>query len=127
MKIYNFSVVTSVSVTTNKEKTSSHISEKSQERKRVIPSSDLPVSPAVLLRPDKFQFYTFNQKGDVITKQMTEQQIQSLIAAGGGHLPLELHEPQKAGEVPSGGLKVKLKKIQDLYEHFFFFFDKREG
>lgn len=104
----NFRMITSLPMFLNEEKIDNYDDENIS--KRTIRSSELPASPAVLLRPDKFQFYTFNQRGDVITKQMTEQQIQSLIAAGGGHLPMEIHEPQKAGDVPLGGLKVKIEK-----------------
>ncbi|XP_028982104.1 mucin-17-like [Diachasma alloeum] len=78
-------------------------------KRKPIRPSDLPASPADLLRPDTFQFYTFDKSGEVITKQMTKKEIQSLIAAGGGHLPpmaVEIHEPQKAGEVPTGGTRV---------------------
>ncbi|XP_011305308.1 mucin-17 [Fopius arisanus] len=70
---------------------------------------ELPGSPADLLRPDIFQFYTFDKSGEVIKKEMTKHEIQSLIAAGGGHLPPmapEIHEPQKAGDVPTGGTRV---------------------
>lgn len=76
------------------------------DRRRVIPSTELPGSPAGLLKPDRFQFYTFNKDGNVVTKQMTEKEIQGLIAAGGGHLPMQIHEPQAAGDVPVGGMKV---------------------
>ncbi|XP_063986995.1 mucin-2 [Diachasmimorpha longicaudata] len=78
-------------------------------KRKPIRPSELPASPADLLRPDTFQFYTFDKSGEVITKQMTKKEIQSLIAAGGGHLPpmaVEIHEPQKAGEVPTGGTRV---------------------
>ncbi|XP_066586942.1 mucin-22-like [Prorops nasuta] len=79
----------------------------------------LPPSPADLLRPDKFQFYTYNERGDMITRQMTEKEIQSLIAAGGGsHLPMDLHEPQKASDdaLLTGGKKVAdvVQKVQNL-------------
>ncbi|XP_044003085.1 mucin-17 isoform X3 [Aphidius gifuensis] len=107
-------LITSMPMFLNEEKINNYDDENIS--KRTIRSSELPASPAVLLRPDKFQFYTFNQRGDVITKQMTEQQIQSLIAAGGGHLPMEIHEPQKAGDVPLGGLKVAdvVRNVQNV-------------
>ena len=76
------------------------------QSRKVVPVNELPASPAGLLRPDKFQFYTLNKNGDVVTKQMTMKEIQSLIAAGGGHLPTEIHETQMAGEVPTAGMKV---------------------
>lgn len=67
----------------------------------------LVASPAGLLRPDKFQFYTYNDDGDMITRQMTAQEIQSLIAAGGAdHVAMDRQEPQKADDVLTGGKKV---------------------
>lgn len=64
-------------------------------------------SPADLLRPDRFQFYTFNNNGEIVTKQMTEKEIQSLIAAGGSHYPMEIHEPMKP-DTTSGENKVNI-------------------
>lgn len=85
---------------------------KMTERQRVIiPAQQLPASPAGFLRPDRFQFYTYNKQGDVVMKQMTKQEIQSLIAAGGGHVTMEIHEPQNAGDVQSGGTKVIKKGL----------------
>ena len=104
-----FSVVTSVSIVTGSSENgaSGNVPTASTaDRKRVMPVEELPGSPAVMLRPDKFQFYTFNKDGNVVTKQMTEQEIQSLIAAGGGHLPMEIHDHQNAGDVSTGGMKV---------------------
>lgn len=70
-------------------------------------SHKLVASPAGLLRPDKFQFYTYNDKGDMITRQMTAQEIQGLIAAGGtDHVAVDRQEPQKADDVLTGGKKV---------------------
>lgn len=70
-------------------------------------SHKLVASPAGLLRPDKFQFYTYNDKGDMITRQMTAQEIQGLIAAGGAdHVAIDRQEPQKADDVLTGGKKV---------------------
>lgn len=70
-------------------------------------SHKLVASPAGLLRPDKFQFYTYDEKGDMITRQMTAQEIQGLIAAGGAdHVAMDRQEPQKADDVLTGGKKV---------------------
>ncbi|XP_033214259.1 mucin-17-like [Belonocnema kinseyi] len=101
-RLLGSSVVTSVSVVTGNEKDG----KRTFQSRKVVPLHELPASPAGLLRPDKFQFYTLNKDGDVVTKQMTMQEIQSLIAAGGGHFPTEIHQTQMAGEVPTGGMKV---------------------
>ncbi|XP_032688922.1 serine-rich adhesin for platelets [Odontomachus brunneus] len=80
-------------------------------------SQKLVASPAGLLRPDKFQFYTYNDKGDMITRQMTVQEIQGLIAAGGAdHIAMDRQEPQKADDVLTGGKKVMdvVQKVQNV-------------
>ncbi|XP_072766897.1 uncharacterized protein [Anoplolepis gracilipes] len=80
-------------------------------------SHKLVASPAGLLRPDKFQFYTYNDKGDMITRQMTAQEIQGLIAAGGtDHVAIDRQEPQKADDVLTGGKKVMdvVQKVQNV-------------
>ncbi|XP_011699036.1 PREDICTED: mucin-6 isoform X2 [Wasmannia auropunctata] len=80
-------------------------------------SHKLVASPAGLLRPDKFQFYTYDDKGDMITRQMTAQEIQGLIAAGGAdHVAMDRQEPQKADDVLTGGKKVMdvVQKVQNV-------------
>lgn len=67
----------------------------------------LPPSPANLLKPDGFQFYTYNERGDMITKQMTPEEIQALIASGGpDHSNTGVQEPQKVEDILTGGKKV---------------------
>lgn len=78
-------------------------------------SHKLVASPAGLLRPDKFQFYTYNDKGDMITRQMTVEEIQGLIAAGGAdHVAMDRQEPQKAGDVLTGGKKVSFDNLSSF-------------
>ncbi|XP_012283435.1 mucin-17 [Orussus abietinus] len=101
-RLLGSSVVTSVSVVTGGD---------DRHREEVNPSDsrkaqELPASPAGLLRPDRFQFYMYDDRGDIVKKQMTSQQIKTLIAAGGGQLPMDIHEPQKAGDAPMGGTNV---------------------
>ncbi|XP_076631268.1 uncharacterized protein LOC143346738 [Colletes latitarsis] len=77
----------------------------------------LPPSPANLLKPDGFQFYTYNERGEMITKQMTMQEIQALIAAGGpDHSNIGIQEPQKAEDILTGGKKVMdvVEKVQSV-------------
>ncbi|KOC59119.1 Ovalbumin-related protein Y [Habropoda laboriosa] len=77
----------------------------------------LPPSPANLLKPDGFQFYTYNERGDMITRQMTIQEIQALIAGGGpDHSNVEIQEPQKAQDILTGGKKVMdvVEKVQNV-------------
>ncbi|XP_078053344.1 uncharacterized protein LOC144478874 [Augochlora pura] len=77
----------------------------------------LPPSPANLLKPDGFQFYTYNERGDMITKQMTPEEIQALIASGGpDHSNIGIQEPQKAEDILTGGKKVMdvVQKVQNV-------------
>ncbi|XP_048268593.1 mucin-3A isoform X1 [Bombus terrestris] len=77
----------------------------------------LPPSPANLLKPDGFQFYTYNERGDMITRQMTMQEIQALIASGGpDHSNMDIQEPQKAEDILTGGKKVMdvVEKVQSV-------------
>ncbi|KAK2584372.1 hypothetical protein KPH14_006758 [Odynerus spinipes] len=78
---------------------------------------DLPASPAELLKPDKFLFYTYNDQGNMITKQMSLDEIQTLIAGGnGGHVAMEMYEPQKSGDASNGEKKVMdvVEKVQNV-------------
>lgn len=66
-----------------------------------IRGRDPPGSPVNLFTPDEFQFYTLNGQGQLVMKQMTKQEIQSMIAAGGGgptvgNLPVDLGHHQSA-------------------------------
>ncbi|XP_031842472.2 uncharacterized protein LOC116431346 isoform X1 [Nomia melanderi] len=77
----------------------------------------LPPSPANLLKPDGFQFYTYNERGDMITKQMTPEEIQALIASGGpDHSSTGVQEPQKVEDILTGGKKVMdvVEKVQNV-------------
>lgn len=110
--------MTSVSVVTGTEKNGGSM----LQRRKVLSGFELPPSPGGLLRPDRFQFYTLNKNGEVITKQMTEKEIQTLIAAGGGHFPMEIHETQTAGDVPTSGMKVHKFSLSHLFPlHFLLF------
>lgn len=69
---------------------------------------DFPASPAELLKPDKFLFYTYNDQGNMITKQMSLREIQTLIASGnGGHVAMEIYDPNKSGALLNGEKKVR--------------------
>lgn len=107
------SMVTSVSVVKKQEDAKSGGAESAGDNRSPSPTAiginfyRLPPSPANLLKPDGFQFYTYNERGDMITKQMTIQEIQALIASGGpDHSNTSIQEPQKAEDILTGGKKV---------------------
>lgn len=91
-----------------------------KDRKAIAPVSRLPTSPVDLLRPDKISFYTLDSNGQVVLRRMTEKEIQSLIAAGGGQLPVAISEPQKITE--STGMKVKIINLDHLLDLTIFFY-----
>ncbi|KAI4488475.1 hypothetical protein M0802_011581 [Mischocyttarus mexicanus] len=89
----------------------------SKTLKNVEHKKDLPASPAELLKPDKFLFYTYNDQGNMITKQMSLREIQALIAGGnGGHVAMEMYEPQKSGDLLNGEKNVMdvVEKVQNV-------------
>ncbi|KAI4477434.1 hypothetical protein M0804_012820 [Polistes exclamans] len=89
----------------------------SNASKNVEHKKDLPASPAELLKPDKFLFYTYNDQGNMITKQMSLREIQALIAGGnGGHVTMEMYEPQKSGDLLNGEKNVMdvVEKVQNV-------------
>lgn len=48
-------------------------------------------SPINLLNPDRYEFYTFNDNGDLIKRLMTMKEIQSIVAGGAGEGTMLLH------------------------------------
>ncbi|XP_043488612.1 serine-rich adhesin for platelets [Polistes fuscatus] len=89
----------------------------SNASKNVEHKKDLPASPAELLKPDKFLFYTYNDQGNMITKQMSLREIQALIAGGnGGHVTMEMYEPQKSADLLNGEKNVMdvVEKVQNV-------------
>ncbi|XP_047365880.1 mucin-3A-like isoform X1 [Vespa velutina] len=95
---------------------SKNVDYKRDENKNPI-RRDLPPSPAELLKPDKFLFYTYNDQGNMITKQMSLREIQTLIASGnGGHVAMEIYDPHKSGDLLNGEKKVMdvVEKVQNV-------------
>ena len=54
---------------------------------KTVPRPRVPphvASPINLLNPDRYEFYTFNDSGDLVKRLMTLQEIQSIVANGNG-------------------------------------------
>ncbi|KYQ53968.1 Leukocyte elastase inhibitor [Trachymyrmex zeteki] len=114
LRSYVYSTATSTIIRQNHDGRAHHSPNGKNETQS---SHKLVASPAGLLRPDKFQFYTYDDKGDMITRQMTAQEIQGLIASGGtDHIAMDRQEPQKADDVLTGGKKVMdvVQKVQNV-------------
>lgn len=59
-------------------------------------------SPIDLLNPDRYEFYTFDENGELVKRLMTMEEIQSIVANGDGenssivqHVPVDDREPEK--------------------------------
>lgn len=52
-------------------------------------------SPVSLLDPDRYEFYTFNDDGELVKRLMTMEEIQSIVANGDG-------EQEALAKTPSG-------------------------
>ncbi|KAI5706936.1 hypothetical protein M8J75_012717 [Diaphorina citri] len=81
-KVLGSSVVTSVSVIMDHGNgTKTYVSDGTTQP---LPKPQRLVgSPADLMEPDRYEFYTFDETGDLVKRLMTLEEIQSLIAAGG--------------------------------------------
>ncbi|XP_034937791.1 mucin-5AC [Chelonus insularis] len=75
-------------------------------QKRIYSSKTQPPSPIHFFSPDKIYYYTHDINGGMVVKEMTEKEIQSLIAAGSGNLPVPVQESSKVEELQPGGTKV---------------------
>jgi len=75
-------------------------------------------SPAGLLNPDRYEFYTFDETGDLIKRLMTLEEIQSIIAngeteIGEAGLPNYYHQnlPPDSAEITSAALSTVTEKV----------------
>lgn len=94
-----FSVVTSVSVILNGDEP-----QFTDAVGNTIPKPLVPLqvaSPINLLNPDRYEFYTFNDNGELVKRLMTLDEIQSIVANGNGDgavihsFPINDRDPEK--------------------------------
>ncbi|XP_033233999.1 mucin-2 [Drosophila pseudoobscura] len=67
-------------------------------------------SPIDLLNPDRYEFYTFDEHGELVKRLMTMQEIQSIVANGDGEGPSIIHTAPPLSE-PSPE-----KNVQDIVD-----------
>lgn len=87
-------MVTSVSVILNGQEPA-HFSDAAG---RPVPRPLVPpqvASPINLLNPDRYEFYTFNDNGDLIKRLMTVKEIQSIVAGGASEGNMMSHHPSQ--------------------------------
>lgn len=78
---------------------------------QVIPRPLVPpqvASPIDLLTPDRYEFYTFNDAGDLIKRLMTIKEIQSIVAGGDSEGAMILNSQQPNNEAQ--------QKVQDIVD-----------
>ncbi|XP_020815080.1 mucin-12 [Drosophila serrata] len=66
-------------------------------------------SPIDLLNPDRYEFYTFDEHGELVKRLMTMQEIQSIVANGDGEGPSIIHPAPLPEHNPD-------KNVQDIVE-----------
>lgn len=79
-----FSVVTSVSVIMDTGNGSKAVFADAVGKPVSKPAASQLASPINLLNPDRYEFYTFDDSGDLIKRLMTLEEIQGIIASGDG-------------------------------------------
>jgi len=78
-------------------------------------------SPANLLSPDRYEFYTFDETGDLVRRRMTLDEIKSLLAGGDGDLgdsPIATfyHGPVAALSESIPSVAVAARDPEDAFE-----------
>ncbi|KAJ6648795.1 Leukocyte elastase inhibitor [Pseudolycoriella hygida] len=111
-KIIGSSVVTSVSVILNGEEPPKF----SDAIGKPIPRPLVPpqvASPINLLNPDRYEFYTFNDNGDLIKRLMTMKEIQSIVA-GGSNEGSMLHQSLSEDKHVDGDVEDIVTSVQKV-------------
>lgn len=79
-----YSVVTSVSVIMDTGNGSKAVFADAVGKPVLKPSASQLASPINLLNPDRYEFYTFDDNGELVKRLMTMEEIQGIIANGDG-------------------------------------------
>uniref|UniRef100_A0A1A9V5D2 Serpin domain-containing protein n=1 Tax=Glossina austeni TaxID=7395 RepID=A0A1A9V5D2_GLOAU len=113
-KVIGSSVVTSVSVVLNGDEPEftdalGHKVPKPQPSLQVA-------SPIDLLNPDRYEFFTFDEKGELVKRLMTMEQIQSIVANGDGDGPAIIHEEVLEDQNPEKNVQSILKSVQSVLD-----------
>jgi hypothetical protein len=93
--------VTSVSVIMNGDAENPHFTDAVG---KTIPKPFVPpqvASPINLLNPDRYEFYTFNDRGELVKRLMTMKEIQSIVANGNGAVLTENESETSSSYNPS--------------------------
>lgn len=113
--------MTSVSVIMNGDEEKPHFTDavgKTVPRPFVPP---LVASPINLLNPDRYEFYTFNDKGELVRRLMTLREIQSIVANGNGAMISDNGEATESQSVMLNTIPLTNHdsdtKVQDIVDN----------
>ncbi|KAH8372366.1 hypothetical protein KR093_011214 [Drosophila rubida] len=71
-------------------------------------------SPIDLLNPDRYEFYTFDEHGELVKRLMTMQEIQSIVANGDGEGPSIIHTPPQTEHEPEKNVQDIVNRVQNV-------------
>jgi len=92
---------------------------------KTVPRPFVPpqvASPINLLNPDRYEFYTFNEKGELVKRLMTLREIQSIVANGNGALIGGDNDPNESQSVILNSIPLTNSnhdsdtKVQDIVD-----------
>lgn len=112
--------MTSVSVITNGNEEKPYFTDAVG---KTVPRPFVPpqvASPINLLNPDRYEFYTFNDKGELVKRLMTLREIQSIVANGNGAMISDSNnEPQSVmlSSMPLTNHDSSDTKVQDIVDN----------
>ncbi|KAK4883701.1 hypothetical protein RN001_007020 [Aquatica leii] len=70
-------------------------------------------SPINLLNPDRYEFYTFDDSGDLVKRLMTLDEIQGIIASGDGE-PSNYYSQSLNGNTPEERVDEVINNVQNV-------------
>ncbi|XP_011296512.1 mucin-2 [Musca domestica] len=71
-------------------------------------------SPIDLLNPDRYEFYTFDENGELVKRLMTMEEIQSIVANGDGEGPTIIHHGPVEDKDPEKNVQDIVNSVQDV-------------
>ncbi|XP_068146707.1 mucin-2 [Drosophila tropicalis] len=71
-------------------------------------------SPIDLLNPDRYEFYTFDEHGELVKRLMTMQEIQSIVANGDGEGPSIIHTAPLTEREPEKNVQDIVNSVQNV-------------
>ncbi|XP_061391242.1 mucin-4 [Musca vetustissima] len=71
-------------------------------------------SPIDLLNPDRYEFYTFDENGELVKRLMTMEEIQSIVANGDGEGPAIIHHGPVEDKDPEKNVQDIVNSVQDV-------------